>query len=271
MMAADAAAGEVQVRVAPAPDGGEIAHVTIAREAKLNTLTLPLMAAFMRRLAELGSRPALRAVVLTGAGPRAFVGGADIATIGALADGAAAEHFIRQVHGSCAAVRGCPVPVIARINGWTLGAGLELAAACDVRVAAESAQFGMPEVRVGIPSVVEAALLPGLIGWGRTRRLLLLGEAIGAAEAERWGLVERVVPDAALDRAVEDWIGLLCAAGPAAIRAQKALIRAWENLPLRDAVAAGIGAFADAWQTDEPQRLTRRFLERQRAGRRVAE
>jgi enoyl-CoA hydratase/carnithine racemase len=72
------------------------------------------------------------------------------------------------------------VPVIARIEGYALGAGLELAAACDLRIAAAGARFGMPEVRVGIPSVVEAALLPGLIGWGRTRRLLLLGEIIGA-------------------------------------------------------------------------------------------
>ena len=122
-----------------------------------------------------------------------------------LEDGEAARAFITLVHGCCRAVRDCPVPVIGRLGGWTLGAGLELAAACDLRIAAEHAQFGMPEVRVGIPSVVEAALLPGLIGWGRTRRLLLLGETIGAAEALAWGLVEQVVrPGGSMPRC---WIG----------------------------------------------------------------
>jgi enoyl-CoA hydratase/carnithine racemase len=161
-------------------------------------------------------------------------------------------------------VRDCPVPVIGRINGWTLGAGLELAAACDMRIAATTARFGMPEVRVGIPSVVEAALLPGLIGWGRTRRLLLLAETIDAAEAERWGLVERVVAPEALDAAVAEWIDHLCAAGPLAIRNQKALIRQWEGLPVGEAIAAGIPAFARAWDTEEPRRMMRGFLERRR-------
>jgi enoyl-CoA hydratase/carnithine racemase len=125
----------------------------------------------------------------------------------------------------------------------------------------------MPEVRVGIPSVVEAALLPGLIGWGRTRRLLLLAETIGAAEALDWGLVERVVPDAALDDAVAAWIELLLEAGPAAIRAQKALIRRWEDLPLSQAVAAGVPAFAASWRTDEPVRMLGGFAARNRKGR----
>ena len=99
----------------------------------------------------------------------------------ALETPAEAEAFIRRVHGICAAIRDLPVPVIARINGWCLGAGLEVAAACDVRIAVRDAKFGMPEVRVGIPSVVEAALLPSLIGWGRTRRLLLLAETMQTA------------------------------------------------------------------------------------------
>jgi enoyl-CoA hydratase/carnithine racemase len=119
-------------------------------------------------------------------------------------------------------------------------------------------------VRVGIPSVVEAALLPGLIGWGRTRRLLLLAETIGAAEARDWGLVERVVPTDALDAAVEEWLVLLLEAGPQAIRAQKALIRKWEDLPLSQAVAAGIDAFAASWRSDEPARMLGGFVNRKR-------
>jgi enoyl-CoA hydratase/carnithine racemase len=251
--------GEVQITLIAG-----VARVTIAHEAKLNTLNPDLMRSFIACMADLSADPTLRAVVLTGGGPKAFVGGADITVMAGLADGAAARGFITLVHGCCAAVRECPVPVIARVNGWTLGAGLELAASCDMRVAASHAQFGMPEVRVGIPSVVEAALLPGLIGWGRTRRLLLLGETIDAVEAESWGLVERVVPATELDRAIEEWLEHLSTAGAAALRLQKRLIREWENLPLRDAISAGVDAFVEAWQTDEPRRMLGAFAARRR-------
>lgn len=256
--------GEILVTFEDRPEGGRVARVTIAHEAKLNTLNPGLMRRFAAAMASLSAERDLRAVVLTGAGPKAFVGGADIGTMAAIEDGAAAEAFIRLVHGCCAAVRDCPVPVIGRINGWTLGAGLELAAACDMRIAAEGARFGMPEVRVGIPSVVEAALLPGLIGWGRTRRLLLLAETIDAATALDWGLVEHVAAPAELDAAVEAWLAHLCAAGPRAIRIQKALIRQWEDLPVGAAIEAGITAFASAWATEEPTRMMRGFLDRRR-------
>lgn len=90
------------------------------------------------------------------------------------------------VHETCAAFRDLPVPVLARIEGYVLGAGLEVAASCDLRLTAADARFGMPEVLIGIPSVVEAALLPTLIGWGRARRLLLTGETITANQALAW-------------------------------------------------------------------------------------
>jgi len=245
---------------------GRVAHVAVDHDAKLNTLNPELMREFAATFAALGQDASLRAVVLTGAGPRAFIGGADISVMAGLKDPAGGEAFIRLVHGCCRAVRDCPLPVIGRINGWCLGAGLEIAAACDLRIASEAAKFGMPEVRVGIPSVVEAALLPGLIGWGRTRRLLLLAETIGAAEALDWGLVERAVAPADLDAAVESWIDLLLEAGPEAIRAQKALIRRWEDLPLSQAVAAGIEAFAASWRTDEPARMLGGFMARKKGG-----
>src|SRR6185437_11306337 len=104
-----------------------------------------------------------------------------------------------MVHRCCDGFRRLPAPVIACIDGYALGAGLELAAACDLRVASDRAQFGMPEVRVGIPSVVEAALLPLLVGHGRARRLLLTGETIDAATALAWGLVDAVAPPERLD------------------------------------------------------------------------
>jgi enoyl-CoA hydratase/carnithine racemase len=118
----------------------------------------------------------------------------------------------------------------------------------------------MPEVKLGIPSVVEAALLPGLVGWGRARLIMLLGENFGAAEAEAWGLVEKLVPAGELDAELERWITSLLAAGPRAVRLQKELMRQWESLPLRDAIRAGIPTLSAAWETDEPVRMMRNVL-----------
>src|SRR6185437_12220607 len=114
-----------------------------------------------------------------------------------------ARDFITLVHQTCDGLRRLPVPVIARIDGYALGAGLEVAVSCDLRVATTRAKFGMPETKVGIPSVVEAALIPQLIGFGRARELLMLGEIFDAATALRWGLVELVVALEALDAEVE--------------------------------------------------------------------
>jgi enoyl-CoA hydratase/carnithine racemase len=126
---------------------GKIAQVTISRPAKLNALNSALLTALPQTLSSLTTKhPDLLAVVLTGAGPKAFVGGADLAEMAALESPASARAFITRVHGACDAVRECPVPVIARVNGFALGAGLELAASCDLRVAKEGAGFGMPEV-----------------------------------------------------------------------------------------------------------------------------
>src|SRR6185503_5820696 len=134
----------------------------------------------------------------------------------------------------------------------TLGAGLEVAVSCDIRIAADNAWFGMPEVKVGIPSVVEAALIPRLIGWGRARELLLLGEIIDADTALSWGLVERVVAPDALDREIDRIVAALLTTGPQAVRIQKALIRDWEDLSAERAIAVGIDAFVRDFDTDEP-------------------
>lgn len=254
---------ETQPRIRVDVDSRGVARITVDNAAKLNILGSALMDELVAALAALGTRADLRAVVLTGAGDRAFIGGADVREMAGL-DAAGARAFITRLHGVCAALRDLPVPVIARINGFALGAGLEVAAACDLRIAGSNAVFGMPEVRVGIPSVIEAALLPALIGWGRTRELLLLAETIDAATAVRWGLVERVAPAGGLDAALDDCLGALLKAGPQAIRLQKRLIRQWEDLPLRQAIAAGIDSFADAYATDEPTRLMRAFLDRRR-------
>jgi enoyl-CoA hydratase/carnithine racemase len=163
------------------------------------------------------------------------------------------------------------VPVIARIDGFALGAGLEIAASCDLRVASERSIFGMPEVRVGIPSVVEAALLPALIGSGRARRLLLTGETIGAAEALDWGLIDAVAPPEKLDGAVERFAAAILAGGPRAIRLQKRLILDWEDMSASAAIAQGIDAFADSYRTDEPHRMATARLAEMRARRSLRE
>jgi enoyl-CoA hydratase/carnithine racemase len=244
-------------------EGGRVARLIVDNQGKLNILDRALSAELRDRVRALGQDESLRAVVLTGAGERAFIGGADMAEMVDL-EPDSARAFIATLHEACAAIRALPVPAIARIRGYCLGGGLEVAVACDLRVAADDARFAMPEVRVGIPSVIEAALLPGLIGRGKARELVYTGATWDAAEAHACGLVERVVPAPALDAAVDDWLDGILAAGPAAIRAQKALIAKWEALPLADAIDAGIDAFAETYKGDEPRRLMRQFLDRRR-------
>ena len=120
-------------------------------------------------------------------------------------------------------------------------------------------------MKIGLPSVVEAALLPQLIGWGRTKVLLYTGDNIDAATAAEWGLVEKVVSPAQLDLAVETWVGAIVESGPRAIRLQKELIREWEAMPVSDAIQAGIRSIAKAFETDEPTRMIAETVERLRA------
>ncbi len=256
----------VLVRREERPEGGHLVHVTIDNLAKLNSLNQELMTEIVGIVAGLRDDPELRLVLLSGAGERAFIGGADVGEIAAL-DHVTARSFITLVHRCCDAFRHLPVPVIARIDGFALGAGLELACACDLRVASDRAIFGMPEVRIGIPSVVEAALLPKLIGQGRTRRLLLTGETIDAQEALSWGLVDAVAPPSGLDQAVERFVRPILAAGPRAVRLQKSLILEWEELPTAAAIERGIDCFVSAFDSDEPSRMAGAMLSELRSRR----
>ena len=255
--------GTITATVETRADGARVAQITVDRQTKLNILDSRLCADLRAAVDDVAADPEVRAIVLGGAGTRAFIGGADITEMVGL-DTASAAAFISGLHEVCAALRAAPVPVIARIQGHCLGAGLEVAASCDIRVCSDDAKFAMPEVRVGIPSVIEAALLPGLIGWGKTRELLFTGATFDAAEALACKLVEKVVPVAALDAAVETWLDGIIATGPKAIRAQKALINQWQNLSLEEAIDAGIDAFAKAYESDEPRTMMRAFLERRR-------
>ncbi len=242
---------------------GVVAYLTINNARRLNAMNSTLMDAFIATMNELAAEEDLRAVVLSGAGPKAFIIGADINEMAAIKNAEQATAFITRLHRCCDAIRDLPVPVIARIHGYCFGGGLEMAAACDVRIASEAATFGMQEVKLGIPSVIEAALLPTLVGWGRAREIMLLGETFTAVEALEWRLIERVAPPSALDQAVEAWIGKLLTSAPRAVRLQKRLIRRWEDLPLAAAVQAGIDAFAEAYATDEPASAMREFLDAQ--------
>lgn len=243
---------------------GVVANVVFDNARRLNVLDPPALLDLTEAFLGLAREDDLRVVVFSGAGGRAFIGGADINHMATLKQAEQGRAFITLIHRLCQAIRDCPVPVVCRLEGFTLGAGLEVAAACDLRVAAENARFGMPEVKVGVPSVVEAALLPRLIGWGRTSRLLLTAETIDAARAEAWGLVEEVVPASGLDAAIGRLVEAILGATPLAVRAQKRLMRRWERLALDEAVQAGIDAFAQSVSEGEHLDRMAAFIGRKR-------
>ena len=238
--------------------GGLVARITVDDPRKLNILSRAALRELVEATREMETNPLVRAVVITGAGDKAFVGGADLEALGSL-DPASAREFIGLVHDACAAMRDCPLPVVARINGWCLGAGLELAASCDLRIAADTAAFGMPEVRLGIPSVVEAAVLPRLVGAGRARWLVMTGETINAKEALSWGLIEKIFDAKDLDIQINKTLDSLLAADPEAMRAQKRLCKLWEEAPLAESVHASIDEFARSYESGEPNRRIAAF------------
>ena len=251
------------VSVRRSADG--VARVTLEHAAKANSLSKLLMQQLIASLKGLGAEASVRAVVITGAGGKAFIGGANVDEMAAV-DTAGARAFITLVHETCDAVRRVPVPTIARIDGYTLGAGLEFAAACDLRIASEKSIFAMPEVRLGIPSVVEAVLLPRLIGWGKTRMLLLTGRSIDAKTAHAWGLIEEVWPVDTLDAAVDRCVADIVAGAPQAVRLQKRLIDSWMDAPMDASIAASIDAFAGACALPErAERMSEHILARQAA------
>ena len=238
-----------------------IVTVTIDRPQFLNTLTHELILKLTETITHWGSRKDTRIIILTGNGDKAFVGGVDVRAMMDL-DPDGAERFITDLHGCFLAIRQAEPIVIASINGFALGGGMEMVAACDLRIASDTARFGMPEVRVGIPSVIEAALLPRLIGLGRAAEMVYGGGMIDAAEAERIGLIHKRVPQEALQEATLNWAEELLRNGPTAMILQKKLIAQWMELKLSDSITAGIRAFRECFQTREPQEGMKAFLEK---------
>ena len=243
---------------------GGVATVSIDNAARLNCLGHAQIVAFIDAVTALADDPELRVLIVTGEGDRAFMGGANLHELGQL-NPLRARDFLTLIHRMCKVLRDLPVPVIARVNGFCLGAGLEVMAACDMHIASENAVFGMPEVKIGLPSVVEAALLPQLIGWGRTKLLLYTGDNIDASTALAWGLVEKVVPVAELDAALDLWVASIVESGPKAIRLQKELLREWEAMPVSDAIEAGIRCISRAYQSEEPVRMVGEAIARLKA------
>lgn len=240
-----------------------VVRLTICNAGPLNILNSSVIAGLREGLEQLANDRAIRVLVIAGQSEKSMIGGADIKEMARL-DQASAETFIQGLADLCEAVRAVPVPVIARIPGWCLGGGLEFAAACDFRIAAHDAKFAMPEVRVGIPSVIHAALLPRLIGWSRARWLIMTAATIDAPTALNWGLIDVVAAEGGLDAAVETTLEALLECAPAALRSQKALLRKWEDLPIKESIDLSVRVFGEAYLTGEPQRLMQAFIDRKR-------
>ena len=239
------------------------AVLTITDAGVLNVLGTPVIRGLIARLGELAENQELRCLVLRGSGSRAFVAGADINELAKLT-ATSGRVFISALRDLCNAVRHFPVPVIVRLEGHTLGGGLELAMAGDLRIAADDAVVGMPEVKVGIPSVIHAALMPSQIGSTRAAWLLLTGENIPAAQAQQWGLINECVPKEKLDERILEIAAGLAEIGPEVLRQQKRLLRRWEGMSLDAAIDDSIAEFGEAFRTGEPQHHMNAFLERKK-------
>jgi enoyl-CoA hydratase len=237
-----------------------VAYLNV-RAGKINVLGVSEMESLIRAITDIKEDDTVRCLVVTGGSDRAWIGGANIKEMVKL-DSNTAREFVSRVGDLCESVRALPVPVIAAINGWCLGMGVEFAAACDIRIASTTSQFAMPEVKLGIPSVVHAAMLPRQIGAGRTRSWLLTGRAVDALVAHSWGLLDHVVRPENLDAAVEDIVATIIEYPAEAMKTQKTLCNAWEELPLTEAIQMSIAPFGDAFLTDEPGMGMRTFLDK---------
>lgn len=239
-------------------DGDGRALVWLDRPAKRNALTLAMIEGLRDALTAAAADPAVRAVIVAGT-PPSTCAGVDLAEFAAGTPDSV-RRLIGALGGACAAVRRCPKPVAMAIEGHCLGGALELACACDFRVAAEGAVLGMPEVLLGIPSVIDAALIERHVGAGRARELILTAEPVGAEQALAWGLLNRVVPRDRLLDACRQLVDRVIRHDPAAIGRQKALFADWDNLPLDEAIERSKEALVASFAGGVPQRLAQERL-----------
>ncbi len=235
------------------------AWVTLDRPP-LNLIVPDLIAELHATFGALARDVSVRVAVVTGAG-RAFTAGMQVQVLRDLTP-ITAKALITSLHEAIHAVHDAPFPTLAMVNGPCLGAGFELAMACDLRVAAAGAPLGLPEVKVGVPSVIEAALLPALVGPGRAAEMLLTGESVAAEQALEWGLVNRVASPDKLEAVTAELVEKILACAPPAIRLQKELMVRWRNTDLASAVRIGINAFAQNYTTGEAREAALAFLEK---------
>lgn len=245
-----------------APNG--VATVTLQGGGPLNLIGSATALGLAAQLRALADQPEVRAVVITGCGDKTFIGGADIKELAGLQPDSA-RRFIRALHALCEAARDLPVPSICAIRGWCIGVGLELAASCDIRIAADTARFVMPEVKIAIPSVIQGALLSRLIGEGRARWMMLTGEPIDADRAERWGLVTQVVAAAGLAGAAQQQAAAMAELSPSGMRAQKRVLRTTEAPFLDAAMQHSIDIFGCAYESEDPGRVMAQFLAKKKS------
>jgi enoyl-CoA hydratase len=240
----------------------QIAFLTIARPKVLNALNAATMQELAQAFQAVQEDDDVRVAILIGDGEKAFVAGADLTELVALGATAAADLATRG-QALFSLIETCGKPVIAAVNGFALGAGCELALACSIRLAADTARFGQPETKLGlIPGYGGTQRLPRLIGKGRALEILLTGEMIDDAEALRIGLVNEVVPAARLLSRAEALAAKIIANGPLAIRYCLQAVNRGMEMPLAEAMAHEAALFALCCATQDKTEGTRAFLEK---------
>jgi enoyl-CoA hydratase len=242
-----------------------IAVLTVNRPGKLNALSAAVIGELAEAFARVAGDPAIRAVVVTGAGEKAFVAGADIGELAALSPYEARAFSLRG-QAVFRQLETCGKPSVAAVNGFALGGGLELAMACTVRFASDNAKLGQPEVKLGIiPGYGGTQRLPRLVGRGRALELLLAGDPIPAAEAYRIGLVNAVMPRAELLDYCRAWLGRVLANGPLALGLVMDAVDAGMACGLEEGLRFEAAAFGVGAATEDRKEGTRAFLEKRRA------
>ncbi len=246
-------------------DDAGIALVSINRPDKLNALSGAVVEELESAFREIANDRAIRALIVTGAGEKAFVAGADINELAQLT-AFEARNFAARGQRTFRMLETMPKPSVAAINGYALGGGLELAMACTVRFAAESAKMGQPEVKLGIiPGYGGTQRLPRLVGRGRALELLLSGETISAAEAHRIGLVNAVHPQPELLNQSRAWLGKAVANAPLALGLVMEAVDMGLNAGLEEGLRLEAAAFGVSAATEDRREGTRAFLEKRRA------
>jgi enoyl-CoA hydratase/carnithine racemase len=244
---------------------GAVAIITINRPAVLNALNTPTTDELRRAVLHLKHDASVRVVIVTGAGEKSFVAGADINELAALKPAQGKEHAQRGQH-VFDLIENMGKPVIAAINGYALGGGCELAMACTIRIAADTAKLGQPEINLGIiPGYGGSQRLSRLVGRGRALELLLTGDQIAAAEAYRLGLVNRVVTGANLMGEARKLAQALAAKAPIAVRYIIDAVNKGLQMPLPDAQVFEATLFGLVSTTEDMREGTTAFLEKRKA------